>query len=405
MLSTGTVLTAAGCSAIILLLVAGGSHGGTISTVHYGEPKKNMCSPHEVLKACEPCCEPTCDDDCLHAICRRTPDAVPVPTCVCRQGYVRHSGACIRKETCPSPYKVASYDMYRRKQHYPTPRTNSLKSCGLNEKLTHCRPSCEPTCEKNCTGVKHPEVCIPETSCICKDGFVRHKGRCIQRCDCPRRNPYLTRQMSGEYIDFDYVSMEALKSDEDFTYKTQAEFTVKRPQFPTYENKKSAMAPMYIRTMASVANSASASVEQTTTSHTTERPALYPPLCACHGAKKTMPPAFLPRLDDNPSYESTEEDSDIVPYAPPPSIGSYSRKTPSLSLFPPSTTGSVGPFFVPRKTLPAPPPVHRCDLNEPLDHFCGSGQQNSDAQDEPRKAPTIWPPVNTYTNRCACRRP
>ncbi|XP_052898468.1 uncharacterized protein LOC128305175 [Anopheles moucheti] len=363
---------------------------------------QDMCSPYEVLKSSEPCCEPTCEDDCLHAICRRAPNSVPVPTCVCRQGYVRHGGSCIRKESCPSPYPMATYDMYHPKQYYPTSRTSTLrKSCGVNEKLTHCRPSCEPTCEKNCTAVRHPEVCDPETSCVCKDGFVRHVGRCIPRCDCPRRNPYLARSMSGEYIDFDYVSMEALKSDEDFNYKTQAEFTMKRPHIPTYEHKKSAIAPMYFRTMVSPSNSASASVEHT--SHTTERPALYPPLCACHSAKKMMTPAYLPRQDDNLSYESTEEDSDIVPYAPPPSVLPY-RKTPSMSLFPPSTTPSVGQFYMPRKTIPAPPPVHRCDLNEPLDHFCGSGQQSSDVQDEPRKAPTIWPPVSSYSNRCGCRR-
>ncbi|XP_049298586.1 uncharacterized protein LOC125771699 [Anopheles funestus] len=363
---------------------------------------QDICSPYEVLKSCEPCCEPTCEDDCQHAICRRAPDSVPVPTCVCRQGYVRHGGSCIRKESCPSPYTVASsYDMFRPRQYYPTPRAYVRKSCGLNEKLSHCRPSCEPTCEKNCTGVKHPAVCIPETSCICKDGFVRHKGRCIQRYECPKRNPYLTRSMSGEYIDFDYVSMEAMKSDEDYSYKTQAEFTVKRPNVPTYEYKKpSQMAPMYIRTMATAANSP-ASGEHTTT-YTTERPALYPPLCACHSANKQVTPAYLPRLDDNVSYDSTEEVSDIVPYVP--SVGPY-MKTASKCLFPPSPSPSVGLFSVPRKTLQASPPVHQCDLNEPLDHFCGSGQQSSDAQDEPRKAPTIWPPVNPYSHRCtACKR-
>ncbi|XP_035904464.1 uncharacterized protein LOC118508826 [Anopheles stephensi] len=360
-----------------------------------------MCSPYEVLKSSEPCCEPTCDDDCLHAICRRAPDSVPVPTCVCRQGYVRHGGACIRKDYCPSPYTTATtYDSYRPKQHYPTPRPKQVKTCGHNEKLTHCKPSCEPTCDKDCSGVKRPEVCVPESACVCKDGFVRHKGSCIKRYECPKRNPFLSQPLSGEYIDFDFVSMETLKSDEDFDYKPQAEFYVRRHHFPTYEQKKSSLAPMYVRTMASAANSASTG----SCEHTTERPALYPPLCACHSAKKLMTPAHVPRMEDQQSYESTEEDSDIVPYAPPPpSAGSY-RKAPSMGLFPPSTPASVGPYFVPRKTLPAPPLAHRCDLNEPLDHFYGSAQQNSDAQDEPRKVPTVWPPVSTYSRCPTCRR-
>ncbi|XP_050074971.1 uncharacterized protein LOC126562495 [Anopheles maculipalpis] len=362
-----------------------------------------MCSPQEVLKPSEPCCEPTCDDDCLHAICRRAPDSIPVPTCVCRQGYVRHGGSCIRKESCPSPYTtVTTYDSYRPKSHYPTPRPKLMKSCGHNEKLTHCRPTCEPTCEKDCAGVKQPEICIPEPSCVCKDGFVRHKGRCLKRNECPKRNPFLlSHPLSGEYIDFDFVSMEALKSDEDFDYKPQAEFYIRRPHFPTFEHKKSSLAPLYFRTLTSAANSASAG----SCEHTTEKPALYPPLCACHNsAKKLMtPPAHLPRLDENVSYESTEEDSDIVPYAPPSSVGSC-RKTSSMGLFPPSTPASVGPYFVPRKTLPAPPVVHRSDLNEPLDHFCGSAQQNSDAQDDVRKGPTIWPPVSSYSRCPTCRR-
>uniref|UniRef100_A0A182K3P5 EGF-like domain-containing protein n=1 Tax=Anopheles christyi TaxID=43041 RepID=A0A182K3P5_9DIPT len=400
-------------SAILLLLVAGGTHCGTITAVNYGEPEKNMCSPYEVLKQSEPCCEPTCEDDCLHAICRRTPDSVPSPTCVCRQGYVRHDGSCIRKESCP-PRNPVTYDSYRpQKHHYyrTTPRTNHLpKSCGLNEKLTHCRPSCEPTCEKDCAGVKHPQVCTPETCCVCKDGYVRHNGRCIKRCDCPKRPPFLSgRPLSGEYIDFEVVSLEGLKSEEDFGYKPKAEFHVKKPRLPAYEHRKSnGMAPLYVRTLTSGASSSAQASSYEHGAHTTERPALYPPLCACHATKKMHAPAHLPPvMQDTPSYESTEEDSDIVPYAPLPTVGMY-RKSPAKSLFPPpSTTTSNGPFYMPRRTILPPPqaPVHRSDLNEPLDHFFGSGQHSSAAQEEqPKKTPTIWPPVSKHCTRCGCRR-
>uniref|UniRef100_A0A182NIW6 EGF-like domain-containing protein n=1 Tax=Anopheles dirus TaxID=7168 RepID=A0A182NIW6_9DIPT len=368
-----------------------------------------MCSPYEVLKPSEPCCEPTCDDDCLHAICRRTPDAVPVPTCVCRQGYVRHEGSCIRKDSCPSPYAnpITTYDSYLPRQYYTTPRPTMLRTCGLNEKLTHCRPACVPTCDNDCSGVKQPEVCVPETTCVCKEGYVRHNGRCIKRCDCPKRNPFQRRPVSGEYIDFEVVSLEGMKSDEDFNYRPQAEYRLSKHPFSAYgQGKKPSMVPMYLRTVTSAPNSGSASHEYTTT----ERPALYPPLCACHNSKKMPTPYHVPRMEEAKcSFESTEEDSDIVPYAPPPSVGPYSQ-TASMGLFPPSTPASVGPYFVPRKTLPAPPLAHRCDRNEPVDHFyasgqvASSGQQSSAAQDEPRKAPTIWPPVSSYCTRCGFKR-
>uniref|UniRef100_A0A182QZK5 EGF-like domain-containing protein n=1 Tax=Anopheles farauti TaxID=69004 RepID=A0A182QZK5_9DIPT len=401
---TGFTLTVVGSIALILLTVAVGSHGETFPLVNYGESKeKNLCSPYEVLKPSEPCCEPTCDDDCLHAICRRAPDAVPVPTCVCRQGYVRHNGACIRKESCPSPNAgpITTYDSYLPRSYYPTPRPSRLRSCGPNEKLTHCKPSCVPTCDNDCTGVKQPEVCIPETSCVCKDGYVRHNGRCIKRCDCPKRNPFQRRPVSGEYIDFEVVSLEGMKSDEDFNYRPQAEYRMSKYPYSGYgQARKPPMAPVYLRTVTSAPNSASASYERTTT----EKPALYPPLCACHSSKKMYTPLQAPRLDETASFESTEEDSDIVPYAPPPSVCPYGR-TSSTGLFPPTTTASsAGQFYVPRKTIPAPPAAHRCDCNEPVDHFyasgqVASGQQSSAAQDEPR-TPTIWPPVSCYCTRC-----
>uniref|UniRef100_A0A8W7PXD7 TIL domain-containing protein n=1 Tax=Anopheles coluzzii TaxID=1518534 RepID=A0A8W7PXD7_ANOCL len=416
MRSIGVTISAAGCSAMLLLLAVGGTHCGTAS-VSYAEPNKNICSPYEVLKSSEPCCEPTCDDDCLHAICRRAPDAASVPTCVCRQGYVRHDGSCIRKESCP-PRAPVTYDSYRQQKnpyyHRPTPRPNSVpKSCGLNERLTHCRPACEPTCEKDCAGVKHPQVCHPEPCCVCKEGYVRHNGRCIKRCDCPKRPPFLSgRPLSGEYIDFEVVSLEGLKSDEDFGYKPKAEFRMQKPsppRLPAYEHKKSlGMAPLYLRTLGSASNSAQASSYERA-AHTTERPALYPPLCACHATKKMHPATHMPpAMQDTRSYESTEEDSDIVPYAPLPTVGSYRQSQPAKSLFPPPSTPSatVGPYYMPRKTIPAPPPqVHRSDLNEPLDHFCGSGQQSSAAQEEqPKKHPTIWPPVSKHCTRCGFRR-
>ncbi|XP_053674310.1 uncharacterized protein LOC128724612 [Anopheles nili] len=360
-----------------------------------------MCSPFEVLKPSEPCCEPTCDDDCLHAICRRAPDAMAVPTCVCRQGYVRHHGSCIRKEFCPTPKTpLASYDVYRQR---PTPRPNALKMCGPNEQVTHCKPACVATCEKDCSAVRQPEVCVSETSCVCKDSFVRHNGRCIKSNECPRRHPLLTRPISGEYVDFEMVSLEGLKSDEDFKYKATADQRMLKQNYLTQDQARRPVLPLYIQAATATSKPVAASYE----SYTTERPALYPPLCACNRGRQMQASLQAPLMEENSSYESTEEESDIVPYAPPPCVAAYSQ-TPSMPVFPLTTPAPAVAYVMPRRTLAAPP-VHRCDFNEPLDHFCGSGQaassqQNSAAQDEPRKPPTIWPPVSSYCTRCGFKR-
>ncbi|XP_058123539.1 uncharacterized protein LOC131294707 [Anopheles ziemanni] len=368
---------------------------------------EDKCSPFEVLKPAEPCCEPTCVDDCSHAICRRAPNAGSVPSCVCRQGYVRHKGSCIRKEACPTPsVSYGSYDSYR-----PVPLTKTVlpmqKKCSQNEELAYCRPYCEATCEQDCKGVPPPKTCIPDPSCVCKDGFVRHNGRCIQKCDCPRRNPLLRRPLSGEYIDFEVVSMEGMKSDEDFDYPLpEPRVGTNERAFSRFESKKPAMVPVYLRTVSSDPKSTGSCGCK---GHTTEKPELFPPLCACRGGKSPTPaPTYAPKLDENASFESTEEDSDIVPYVPPlPSTNSYAPRL-STPLFPPSTQPAPG-HYAHRNPLPMPP-VHRVDLNEPLDHFYGSGQatsaqQNSAAQEEPdRKPMTIWPPVCFSCKRCGLNR-
>ncbi|KFB51452.1 AGAP006522-PA-like protein [Anopheles sinensis] len=299
-----------------------------------------------------------------------------------------------------------SYDSYR-----PVPLTKTVlpvqKKCSQNEELAYCRPYCEATCEHDCKGVPPPKTCIPEPSCVCKDGFVRHNGRCIQKCDCPRRNLLPRHPVSGEYIDFEVVSMEGMRSDEDFDYPLpQPRVTTNERAFSRYVTKKPAMLPVYLRT---VSNEPKSSGSCGCKGHTTEKPELFPPLCACRGGKQHTPaPTYVPKLDENASFESTEEDSDIVPYVPPlPTTNSYAPR-PLTPLFPPGTQPAPVPHYAHRKTLPMPT-VHRADLNEPLDHFYGSGQatsaqQNSAGQEEPERKPmTIWPPEPTlYTIKGMC---
>uniref|UniRef100_A0A182PRZ5 EGF-like domain-containing protein n=1 Tax=Anopheles epiroticus TaxID=199890 RepID=A0A182PRZ5_9DIPT len=81
--------------ALLGLLVCG--LAGRASARHAYGPK--CCPPNEVLLWCPPVCEPTCDNDCVP-----TPSGVPMETCVCKPGFVRHNGCCIEKCECPAPH-------------------------------------------------------------------------------------------------------------------------------------------------------------------------------------------------------------------------------------------------------------------------------------------------------------
>ncbi|XP_077284921.1 zonadhesin-like [Arctopsyche grandis] len=110
------------------------------------------CSnPNEVFKTCGTKCQPTCDD--------RTPVCTKdcAEGCFCKDGFIRHLGQCIPVEECPIVCTLPNEE---------------FKACG----------SCDPTCD-NLT----PQ-CLPgcHRGCFCKPGFVRQNGQCIPQGSCPR---------------------------------------------------------------------------------------------------------------------------------------------------------------------------------------------------------------------------
>uniref|UniRef100_A0A182QI22 EGF-like domain-containing protein n=1 Tax=Anopheles farauti TaxID=69004 RepID=A0A182QI22_9DIPT len=65
-------------------------------------------------------------------------------------------------------------------------RPYEQKCCPPNEVLLWCPPICEPTCDNDC--VPTPSG-VPSETCVCKPGYVRHNGCCIERCECPAPTP------------------------------------------------------------------------------------------------------------------------------------------------------------------------------------------------------------------------
>uniref|UniRef100_A0A182T7Y1 EGF-like domain-containing protein n=1 Tax=Anopheles maculatus TaxID=74869 RepID=A0A182T7Y1_9DIPT len=114
-----------------------------------------------------PCCEPTCDNDCTSVKCSKA--FVRQPTCVCKQGYVRHKNKCILPRQCP-----------------PKPPAPE------NEELLPSPPSCEPTCTEDCAGRPVHSRYVDQPTCVCKKGYRRHKGKCIRVDQCPSCGPYAT---------------------------------------------------------------------------------------------------------------------------------------------------------------------------------------------------------------------
>uniref|UniRef100_A0A182NXS7 EGF-like domain-containing protein n=1 Tax=Anopheles dirus TaxID=7168 RepID=A0A182NXS7_9DIPT len=130
-----------------------------------------VCPANEELQDTMPCCEPTCDNDCSTVKCSKM--YVSQPTCVCKQGYVRHKGRCIPLSQCP-------------------PKPPCPPACDDNEELLPSPPSCEPTCTDDCAGrVAHSRY-VDQPTCVCKKGYRRHKGKCVRVDQCPSCGPYAT---------------------------------------------------------------------------------------------------------------------------------------------------------------------------------------------------------------------
>uniref|UniRef100_A0A182IST0 EGF-like domain-containing protein n=1 Tax=Anopheles atroparvus TaxID=41427 RepID=A0A182IST0_ANOAO len=123
-------------------------------------PTPPTCGDNEELLPSPPCCEPTCTDDCSDCACRAR--YVDQPTCVCKKGYRRHNGKCIRVDQCPS--------------------------CGPYATLASCAPCCEPTCENDCSNVLCIAACQGDPVCVCQQGYVKHNGTCVKRELCPPKS-------------------------------------------------------------------------------------------------------------------------------------------------------------------------------------------------------------------------
>ncbi|XP_055532162.1 keratin-associated protein 9-2-like [Wyeomyia smithii] len=97
------------------------------------------CPQNEVVIRHDLCCEPTCDDDCSDGSCRYYPSVGP--NCVCKSGYVRYRGRCIRRKQCPKPCP-----------------TNTPCSCNTTTEATPCNVTPEP-CSTTPTPTTTPTPC------------------------------------------------------------------------------------------------------------------------------------------------------------------------------------------------------------------------------------------------------
>nr|UPQ64757.1 zonadhesin-like protein 1 [Plectrocnemia conspersa] len=128
----------------------------------------------------------------------------PVKECRCRDGYVRHEGKCIKPCECPKcddPNEIFGVYTTGEKTCFgvgPAP-CKPVKEDGYVRHEGKCIKPCEcPKCddpneifgvyttgEKTCFGVG-PAPCKPVKECRCRDGYVRHEGKCIKPCECPK---------------------------------------------------------------------------------------------------------------------------------------------------------------------------------------------------------------------------
>lgn len=125
----------------------------------------NVCGSNEVFRLCGPDCTTTCDS--LNGIPNNSPcTGRCVIGCVCRNGYVRNNGQCIRPEQCPNYIPL---------------------QCAANEYSSICANRCSETCILNLT------LCLAPCfrGCFCSPGYVRIGNNCVPRNQCCKYNLYL----------------------------------------------------------------------------------------------------------------------------------------------------------------------------------------------------------------------
>ncbi|KHN84085.1 hypothetical protein Tcan_09239 [Toxocara canis] len=163
-------------------------------------PHLTACAANELLNTCGSMCEPTCFTD-PSAPCS---DVCGPPMCACRPGLVRHNGICIWRDQCPN---FRSEDHHESMVGAPNNDESMIRApnndesmlrapqqvqpmaflCTANEEFVECSSLCEPTCNSP-PNQPCPLGCGPPR-CQCRQGFVRHEGRCIRRYECPGQGP------------------------------------------------------------------------------------------------------------------------------------------------------------------------------------------------------------------------
>ncbi|EYB93400.1 hypothetical protein Y032_0183g963 [Ancylostoma ceylanicum] len=181
------------------------------------------CGLNEEFKRCASC-EPTCGPivPCL--------DVCFPPACQCVSGYVRDKGKCIKRSQCKNDSKSFGTQKEKNGASKNTSPCANVKcppdqycefyegatmcvprpgpcaavrcaggecieydntfgcfntTCGPNEEFNRCA-SCEPTCGPI---VPCLPVCQPP-ACQCIGGYVRNKGKCIERSSCKGKEDY-----------------------------------------------------------------------------------------------------------------------------------------------------------------------------------------------------------------------
>ncbi|XP_001237832.3 zonadhesin [Anopheles gambiae] len=131
----------------------------------------DVCPPNEIQQPSPICCEETCTTNCAAVLCPAQPPTGPL-VCTCDSGFVRHEGRCIKREECPVQEPV--------------------KVCGPNARYSPCTPCCQPTCDNDCSKIFCIAACTGPPTCVCNEGYVLHKGRCILPSECPGKCPPAT---------------------------------------------------------------------------------------------------------------------------------------------------------------------------------------------------------------------
>lgn len=74
-----------------------------------------------------------------------------------------------------------------------------IPKCPKNEEYLSCGPDCEDECSRRCS----PQNTGCKKGCFCKNGYVRHGGRCISLASCQKSktiNKILSFDRSGKAL-------------------------------------------------------------------------------------------------------------------------------------------------------------------------------------------------------------